>query len=94
MSFIFTPGALVILMLRSYAFTGRRRPILVALSISFFSLVGYVVWVISKQLSCSSPGSYYLILINSQSETSDCFVSYQRTIWLLRHVESTWLWRS
>jgi hypothetical protein len=94
MTLVFTPGYPVILMLRSYAFTGRRRLVLAALSISFFSVVSYVVWVMSMELSCSSPGSYFLIFINSRSGTSDCFVYHQRTIWLLRHLESTWLlWR-
>jgi len=62
-----TLSAQFILMLRSYAFTGRRRPILVALSISFFSLVGYVVWVISKQLSLTA-----LFMI---TERSGCFAT-------------------
>src|SRR6266702_631489 len=41
----------VILMLRTYAFTGRRRTILAALSVSFFSLVGVAIWVMSTQLN-------------------------------------------
>ena len=55
--FVFTPDLPVILMLRSYAFSGRRKLVLVTLSLSFFTLVGYVAWVISKELSCSSPSS-------------------------------------
>lgn len=47
-------SAQFILMLRSYAFSGRRRLILLALSISFLSLVGYVVWVVSKELSLTA----------------------------------------
>ena len=42
-------------MLRSYAFSGRKRLVLAALLISFLSLVSYVVWVVSKELSCPSP---------------------------------------
>jgi len=60
-------SAQFILMLRSYAFTGRRRLVLAALSISFFSLVGYVVWVMSKQLSLTA-----LFIIR---ERSGCFAT-------------------
>ncbi|KAI0300327.1 hypothetical protein BC826DRAFT_671829 [Russula brevipes] len=49
-----TLSAQLILMLRSYAFSGRKRPILVILSISFCSIVGFVVWVVSKQLSLTA----------------------------------------
>ncbi|KAH9002532.1 hypothetical protein EDB86DRAFT_2896405 [Lactarius hatsudake] len=56
-----------ILMLRTYAFTGRRRTILAALSISFFSLVGVAVWVISTQLTLTA-----LFLIE---ERSACFAT-------------------
>ncbi|KAI0252335.1 hypothetical protein BJV78DRAFT_347277 [Lactifluus subvellereus] len=47
-------SAQFILMLRSYAFSGRRRLVLVVLSTVFFSLVGVVVWVIGKQLYLTS----------------------------------------
>jgi len=60
-------SAQFILMLRSYAFTGRKRPILVALSLSFFSIVGFAVWVMSRQLDLSA-----LFLIN---ERSGCFAT-------------------
>jgi hypothetical protein len=40
-----------ILMLRTYAFTGRKQTILAALSIFFFGLVGLAIWVMSTQLS-------------------------------------------
>ena len=42
----------VILMLRTYAFTGRKRAVLAALLTSFFTLVGVAIWVMSKKLSC------------------------------------------
>jgi len=44
----------VILLLRTYAFTGRKRAILAILSISFFSLVAVAIWVMSKQLSLTA----------------------------------------
>lgn len=82
---VFTPDHLVILMLRSYAFSGRRKSVLVALSLIFFTLVGYVVWVISQELNCSSPCSDYLTLINPRlkpvtalfliKESSGCFAT-------------------
>ncbi|KAI9443167.1 hypothetical protein H4582DRAFT_1164237 [Lactarius indigo] len=56
-----------ILMLRTYAFTGRRRTILAALSITFFSLVGVAIWVMSTQLTLSA-----LFLIE---ERSACFAT-------------------
>jgi len=54
-------------MLRSYAFSGRRRLVLVALLTSFLSIVGYVVWVVSKELSLTA-----LFLID---ERSGCFAT-------------------
>ena len=48
----------VILMLRTYAFSGRKKKILTILSIAFFGLVGVTVWVTSKQLSRLSRGLY------------------------------------
>jgi hypothetical protein len=51
---IFTREGPVILMLRSYAFSGRRRPVLVVLSAFFLSLLGVVIWVMSVQLRCLS----------------------------------------
>ncbi|KAI0004565.1 hypothetical protein BJV74DRAFT_383274 [Russula compacta] len=62
-----TLSAQFILMLRSYAFSGRKRPILFALSISFSSIVGYVVWVLSRQLSLTA-----LFMIK---ENSGCFAT-------------------
>ncbi|KAH9049969.1 hypothetical protein EDB84DRAFT_847826 [Lactarius hengduanensis] len=56
-----------ILMLRTYAFTGRRRTILAALSISFITLVGVVIWVISTQLTLTA-----LFMIE---ERSACFAT-------------------
>lgn len=68
----------VILMLRSYAFSGRRRLVLVALLTSFLSLVGYVVWVVSNQLDCPSrtPLSFW-IFIEYRSKSSDSVVPHQ-----------------
>jgi hypothetical protein len=41
----------VILMLRTYAFSGRKIKILTILLITFFGLCGVIVWVISKELT-------------------------------------------
>ena len=41
----------VILMLRTYAFSGRKKKVLVVLSITFLTLSGVMIWVTSKQLS-------------------------------------------
>ncbi|KAN0135255.1 hypothetical protein V8E53_006820 [Lactarius tabidus] len=42
-----------ILMLRTYAFSGRKKPILALLSVAFFGLVGVIIWVFSKEISLS-----------------------------------------
>ncbi|KAF8273614.1 hypothetical protein EI94DRAFT_1715420 [Lactarius quietus] len=42
-----------ILMLRTYAFSGRKKEVLVVLSIAFLTLVGVIIWVMSKQLTLS-----------------------------------------
>ncbi|KAH9179188.1 hypothetical protein EDB89DRAFT_1925851 [Lactarius sanguifluus] len=69
----------VILMLRTYAFTGSRRTILAALSISFFSLVGVAIWVISTQLNLTG-----LFMIE---ERSACFaISDQLDYYVVRTV--------
>jgi hypothetical protein len=78
MGFVFTPGHLVILMLRTYAFSGRRKVVLVVLSVLFFTLVSYVVWVMSKELNRSSPSSDDLNFIDPRLKTSDRLVPYQR----------------
>jgi hypothetical protein len=56
-----------ILLLRTYAFTGRKKTILATLSIFLFGLVGLAIWVMSKQLSLSA-----LFLIK---ERSGCFAT-------------------
>lgn len=40
----------VILMLRTYAFSGRKKYVLALLSIAFFGLAGVIIWVTSKEL--------------------------------------------
>ncbi|KAH9997939.1 hypothetical protein BJV77DRAFT_782642 [Russula vinacea] len=65
-------SAQFILMLRSYAFSGRRRLVLVALLTSFLSLVGYVVWVVSNQLDLTA-----LFRIN---ESSGCFATSNQPV--------------
>ncbi|KAH9980325.1 hypothetical protein BGW80DRAFT_1556904 [Lactifluus volemus] len=56
-----------ILMLRSYAFSGRKRLVLVVLSAFFSTLVGVVLWVMSVQLHLSN-----IFIITTQS---GCFAS-------------------
>ncbi|KAH9057518.1 hypothetical protein EDB87DRAFT_1631250 [Lactarius vividus] len=41
----------VILMLRTYAFSGRKTRVLVVLSITYLGLVGVIIWVLSKELT-------------------------------------------
>ncbi|KAH9057513.1 hypothetical protein EDB87DRAFT_1631177 [Lactarius vividus] len=43
--------SLVILMLRTYAFSGRKARILVVLSISYLCLAGVIIWVLSHELT-------------------------------------------
>ncbi|KAH9172074.1 hypothetical protein EDB89DRAFT_1014192 [Lactarius sanguifluus] len=40
-----------ILMLRTYAFSGRKTRVLVALSITYLGLAGVIIWVLSNELS-------------------------------------------
>jgi len=42
-----------ILMLRTYAFSGRKKYVLAILSIAFFGLAGVIIWVTSKELYLS-----------------------------------------
>ncbi|KAH9032830.1 hypothetical protein EDB84DRAFT_118177 [Lactarius hengduanensis] len=44
-------SAQFILMLRTYAFSGRKTRILVVLSIAYLGLTGVIIWVLSKELS-------------------------------------------
>jgi len=72
-------SAQFILMLRAYAFSGRKRLILVLLSASFLGLVSYVVWVVSTELTLTA-----LFLIE---EHTGCFAtSNQPTIGSFRIV--------
>jgi len=61
-----------ILMLRTYAFTGRKTTILAALLIFFFSLVGVAIWVMSKEISLSA-----LFLVE---ESSGCFATSDQPV--------------
>ncbi|KAH8981675.1 hypothetical protein EDB86DRAFT_1477768 [Lactarius hatsudake] len=44
-------SAQFILMLRTYAFSGRKTQVLVALSITYLGLAGLIIWVLSKELT-------------------------------------------
>ncbi|KAI9443626.1 hypothetical protein H4582DRAFT_1210187 [Lactarius indigo] len=46
-------SAQFILMLRTYAFSGRKKLILVVLSITYLGLVGVIIWVLSKEITLS-----------------------------------------
>ncbi|KAH8981867.1 hypothetical protein EDB92DRAFT_1896041 [Lactarius akahatsu] len=48
-------SAQFILMLRTYAFSGRKTRVLVALSITYLGLAGVIIWVMSKELTRLSP---------------------------------------
>ena len=41
-------------MFRTYAFSGRKNEVLAVLSIAFLGLVGVIIWVTSKTLTCLS----------------------------------------
>ncbi|KAH9060650.1 hypothetical protein EDB87DRAFT_571095 [Lactarius vividus] len=43
----------LILMLRTYAFSGRKTRVLVVLSITYLGLAGFIIWVLSKELTLS-----------------------------------------
>ncbi|KAI0269787.1 hypothetical protein BC834DRAFT_967528 [Gloeopeniophorella convolvens] len=60
-------SAQFILMLRAYAFSGRRRSILVVLSSVFTGVVGIVIWMLCKHLELTS-----LFIIERRS---GCFVT-------------------
>ena len=47
----YLPFSTVILMLRTYAFSGRKKVVLGILSVTFFGLVGITIWVIGKKLT-------------------------------------------
>lgn len=81
-------------MLRAYAFSGGKRLILVALTTSFLGLVGYVMWVVSNELSCPFPSRISLDLYLMSLESSNSVVHHQAKQWLLRHVEPTYRWFS
>ncbi|KAI9452770.1 hypothetical protein BJY52DRAFT_1418560 [Lactarius psammicola] len=44
-------SAQLILMMRTYAFSGRKKKVLAVLSVAFFGHVGVIIWVMSKQLT-------------------------------------------
>ncbi|KAH8978118.1 hypothetical protein EDB86DRAFT_980923 [Lactarius hatsudake] len=44
-------SAQFILMLRTYAFSGRKTQVLVVLSITYLGLVGVIIWVLSTEIS-------------------------------------------
>ena len=71
----------VILMMRTYAFAGRKKKILAVLSITFCGLVGVIIWVMSKQLTRLSrrPRISRCIPDSSMASVSLLFVVVKRT---------------
>ncbi|KAH8984418.1 hypothetical protein EDB92DRAFT_1485743 [Lactarius akahatsu] len=51
-------SAQFILLLRTYAFSGRKTRILVALSITYLGLAGVIIWVLSKELTLAPLFNY------------------------------------
>ena len=73
----------VILMLRTYAFSGRKKAVLALLSIAFFGLVGVIIWVISKELICSSPDILHRgVFLTHRSNRSVALLPYRQSWWL------------
>lgn len=77
-------------MLRTYAFTGRKPIILAALSISFFSLVGVSIWVMSTQISRLFRRPFpEVTLLTFLWYHSDGLIHRRRTQRLFRHFRPT-----
>ena len=49
----------VILLLRAYAFSGRKKWVLTVLSITFATLLGFMFWVMSRELTRLYRGLVY-----------------------------------
>lgn len=80
----------VILMLRTYAFSGRKKTVLAALSITFLTLVGVIIWVISKHLARLSqrPFTLWGVFLTPRWNRSAPLI-HDRTHWLFRHFGPT-----
>jgi hypothetical protein len=59
-------------MFRTYAFSGRKNEVLAILSISFIGLVGVIIWVTSKKLTCLSRRPCLSSCIPDSSMGSQC----------------------
>ena len=64
----------VILLLRAYAFSGRKKWVLTVLSITFATLLGFMFWVMSRELTCLCRGLVY----RAVSLTLACSVPHVR----------------
>ncbi|KAH9022328.1 hypothetical protein EDB85DRAFT_375993 [Lactarius pseudohatsudake] len=62
-------SAQFILMLRTYAFSGRKTRVLVVLSMAYLGLAGVIIWVLSKELSLAP--LFYLTKRNACLAVSD-----------------------
>ena len=60
----------VILMLRTYAFSGRSKKVLAVLSISFLALASAMIWVTSKQLTRLSRKLLFIEVYSNSSMDS------------------------
>ncbi|KAN0135260.1 hypothetical protein V8E53_006825 [Lactarius tabidus] len=70
-----------ILMLRTYAFSGRKKTVLGVLSITFCGLVGIIIWVISTKLTLTP----IFIVVNR----SACFAVSDQPVIIIPPVAST-----
>ena len=96
---LFTPVSAissVILMLRTYAFSGRKKAVLAILSIAFFGLAGVIIWVTSQKLT-----RLFLrlrlsrrVFLTLRLNRSVVFVPYFQSRRLFRHFGSTDFGRS
>ena len=80
----------VIIMLRTYAFSRKKKWVLAVLSITLLALVSATIWVISKELSrLSRRPSLSTRVPDTQGNRSIPPVSFGRPHQLLRHLRST-----
>ena len=79
----------VIMMLRTYAFSGKKKWVLAILSITLLSLVGVIIWVRKKLSRLSRPFSLSTRVPDIQRNRSTAPVPYSRPYRLFWHLRST-----
>ena len=85
---LFSAMSSVILMLRTYAFSGRERWVLAVLSITLFGLVGVIIWVLRRELACLSRGPRLSRCI-PDTQCSVPIIRFGQTHRLFRHLRPT-----